>query len=45
MYEKKDPKTIRFFKPKDRDILFALVVLSPIWLWIIFHSWVYLPII
>lgn len=45
IYKKKDPSHIKWIKPNDRDVLFALVVLSPIWLWILFHIWLNLPII
>ena len=43
-YLNKDPHKVKWIRPSDRDVLFALIVISPIWLWIVFKLWL-LPII
>jgi len=34
-----DPRRVKWIRPSDRDVLFALVVISPIWIWIVVKGW------
>jgi len=38
-YLNKDPKKVKWIRPSDRDVLFALFVISPIWIWIVVKVW------
>jgi hypothetical protein len=39
-----DPHRVKWIRPSNRDALFALFVISPIWIWILVKLWL-LPII
>jgi len=43
-YLNKDPQEVKWIKPSQRDVYFALFVISPILIWAIAKLWV-LPII
>lgn len=34
-YLNQDPHKVKWIRPSDRDVLFALIVISPIWIWIL----------